>query len=157
MFYTADLEARKQMTQEKRLPCPCCGYIAPQRLYRVCAICAREDVYFQLNHPLQGGCANRVPLLEGQQNYLAFGACEERLKQNTRPPLPDEQRIEGWRPIDLRLDSSIVDPEIEDQKQRIIYWLFLGDVRKKHRLDASSDYYWSHLGDAFCVHHLKIA
>lgn len=131
---------------EKRFPCPCCGYLVhnePPGLHNICPICFWEDDGDQLAFPLHGGGANRVTLLQGQKNYLDFGACEERIKQYARPPLPDVRRAEGWRPIDLTLDGYIEDPVIEDKQQRFIYKMFLRDVRIKYAMDISSAYYWS--------------
>ncbi len=145
--YGADKGIWKNLVRKERgYPCPCCGYLVhdePSGLHNICPICFWEDDGEQLDFPLHGNGANRVTLLAGQKNYLDFGACEERRKPHVRVPLPDERSAEGWRPIDLTLDGCMEDPVIEDRQQRIIYKMFLRDIRMKYALDLSSRYYWS--------------
>ena len=59
----------------------------------------------QTRWPLMAGGANAVSLVEAQQNYLRFGATEERFRNKVRPPRDDEPLDSGWRPIDLTQDS----------------------------------------------------
>jgi aminoglycoside 6'-N-acetyltransferase I len=51
----------------------------------------------QLLDPTYSGGANRPSLLEGQLNYAAFGACEERGRAKARQPNSDEARDPRWR------------------------------------------------------------
>lgn len=116
-----------------RYPCCCCGYLVYSKLetYDICPICFWEADPDQNRDPLLDGLANKVSLVEGQKNYLAFGACEERIKDYVRPPLPDERQATGWRPIDLEqdiLDEPVLEPG------RGAFFL---------QIDPSSRYYWS--------------
>ena len=122
------------MTQEKRYPYPCCGYLVhdePPGSYDICPICFWEDDLWHVGFPLKGSGANEASMLEGQQNYLAFGACEERVKQFVRSPLPGEKRAEGWHVIDPAVDIS--DDSVEDWKHAQLAFF----------ADPLSIYYWS--------------
>ena len=98
---------RDQLRQENGYPCPCCGYLvfdeAPGS-YDICPLCFWEDDSSCLRFPLNIRGPNHVTLIEGQKNYLAFGACEERCKPFVRPPNPGELRDAEWRIIDLERD-----------------------------------------------------
>ena len=50
--------------------------------------------------------ANHVSLVEGQHNYLAIGASEERFKSLVRLPRLNEQHDPEWRLIDPVLDNT---------------------------------------------------
>ena len=56
------------------------------------------------------GGANRVSLVEAQQNYVNYGSSERRNRGQTRRPLAGEPRDEQWRPVDIRRDN-IEEPE----------------------------------------------
>jgi hypothetical protein len=87
-------------------PCLCCGFLMfsePSGSYGICSICFWEDDYVQLRSLAMGG-ANHVSLIEAQRNFAAIGACEERVLQYTRPPLPEDKRDPTWRPVDPTRD-----------------------------------------------------
>ncbi|AWK12914.1 CPCC family cysteine-rich protein [Streptomyces spongiicola] len=88
------------------LPCPCCGHqmFGEHWSYEICAVCYWEDDLVQLRWPWSFG-ANAVCLVEAQRNYQRFGATEERVLKNVRPPAQDEPLDPGWRPIDPSRDS----------------------------------------------------
>lgn len=87
-------------------PCPCCGYLVhdePPGSYNICPICFWEDDIAQLRFPEMGG-ANKVSLIQGQKNFAAIGACEERILEHVRPPLTADKSDPIWRPIDPQRD-----------------------------------------------------
>ncbi|SDX49922.1 CPCC family cysteine-rich protein [Paenibacillus sp. CF384] len=82
--------------------CPCCGYQTldeqPTGTYEICHICFWEDDGIQFHDPDYEGGANEVSLKQGQKNYLAFGACEERYKQFVTKPTQADVCDPNWRP-----------------------------------------------------------
>ena len=109
-------------------PCPCCGHVIfrePPGSYDICEICFWEDDIVMLRWPTSGGGANHVPLVEAQRNYAEFGAGERAHLAHVRPPKADEPVEDGWRPIDLELDSF--EPEgVHDapwpEDSTVLYW-----------------------------------
>jgi hypothetical protein len=69
-------------------------------------VCFWEDDAVQLEYAttLDGG-ANHTTLEVAQQNFLAYGACEQAACDHVRPPSEDEARDPQWRPIDPRIDQ----------------------------------------------------
>lgn len=89
--YTARLE-----NQPCRLPlrCPCCGCrtLDERGFYEICPVCFWEDDG-QDEHDadvVRGGPNGLLSLSQARANYLKFGACEERMRDNVRPPRPEE-------------------------------------------------------------------
>lgn len=78
--------------------CPCCGYDTFDPIdrgnYSICPICYWEDDPIQFKEPNLSGGANRVSLIEGQNNFLAFGACEYDMIKNVRKP----NNKDNWNP-----------------------------------------------------------
>lgn len=54
--------------------------------------------------PFRPGGANQWSLAEAQQNFLAYGACDQRGRRFVRPPADDEPLDPAWRPIDPATD-----------------------------------------------------
>ena len=81
---------------EERYQCPCCGYytIYLRGLHDICGVCGWRDDDFEEEYgqPVEDRPLgpNHVQLREARQNFLAFGASEERLRVRARPPRPDE-------------------------------------------------------------------
>jgi Cysteine-rich CPCC len=78
------------------------------------------------------GGANECSLIDGQQNYERFGACEERFKESVRLPKVSDIRDPQWRLIDTFGD-------------RVLQW----DRQEDHQLWQSARdtasicvYYW---------------
>jgi hypothetical protein len=92
----------------KRFPCPCCGYLVFDQgpgSYDICPICFWEDDAVQLEFATNGGGANKASLVEAQQNFATFGACERAVVRHVRAPSEDDERELNWRPIDLERDK----------------------------------------------------
>ena len=83
-------------------PCPCCGhqvFAEPPGSDDICMICFWEDDATQLRFPQLGNATNFVPLAEAQQNYLKFGAIEERFAGDVRKPTAEDALDPGFRPL----------------------------------------------------------
>jgi Cysteine-rich CPCC len=83
--------------------CVCCGYKTMYRqdhLWDICPVCFwQSDPVQNTDYDYKGG-ANRVSLREAQQNFIAFGACEESSKPFVRGPNNDEPKVENFNLID---------------------------------------------------------
>jgi RNAse (barnase) inhibitor barstar len=95
---------------DTRRPCPCCGHLVFNAedgwpgSYAICPVCFWEDDLVQFRWPTMAGGANRIPLVEAQQNFQSYGACDQRGRRFVRPATPDERVDPEWRPIDLARD-----------------------------------------------------
>lgn len=74
--------------------CPCCGLrtLDERGGYDICPVCFWEDDG-QDDHNadlVTGGPNGSLSLSIARQNYRSFGACEESMLENVRPPLPEE-------------------------------------------------------------------
>lgn len=107
-------------------PCVCCGYLTLSEepgSYEICSICFWEDDETQLIWPETGGGANKVSLVEAQQNYEKLGVSEPRLRQFVRPPTSGEGRDPGWRPIDMQLDDFASQQGLPwPEDGTVLYW-----------------------------------
>lgn len=78
----------------KKYPCPCCGYYTlpeePPGTYFVCPVCYWEDDEVQFGEPDYSGGANSISLNDARQNFRAYGAIEESIRDAVRPPMEDE-------------------------------------------------------------------
>ena len=121
----------------ERYPCPCCGHLVfdePPGSYGICAICFWEDDALQLRWPHSAVGANGVSLVEAQRNYASFGAMEQAFVSNVRPPNGDEPLDDGWRPVDLGIDTPDAEAAPVDGMS---YFLASQDEP-----DPESLYYW---------------
>ncbi|UCB44162.1 MAG: hypothetical protein JSV77_01420 [Dehalococcoidales bacterium] len=77
-----------------KYPCPCCGYLTlaqePPGTFLLCRVCRWEDDPIQVKDPDYTGGANRPSLNQARENFLKFGAKEERFIDKVRAPLPSE-------------------------------------------------------------------
>ncbi|MCB5164962.1 barstar family protein [Streptomyces bambusae] len=95
---------------DTRRPCPCCGHLVFDvedgwpGSYGICPVCAWEDDPVQFRWPFRAQGANRWSLAESQQNFRAYGACDQRGRRFVRPPADDEPLDPAWRPIDPATD-----------------------------------------------------
>ncbi len=91
-------------------PCPCCGYLVfgePPGSFDICPICFWEDDAVQLGFPDMAGGANGCSLIEGQQSFAEFGACEQRFKRSVRAPGDSVARDSDWRRLDPERDRYL--------------------------------------------------
>ncbi len=94
--YTARLNG-----QPRGLPlrCPCCGCktLGERGGYEICKVCFWEDDG-QDDYDadiVRRGPNGALSLSQARANYLRFGACEESMIDNVRPPLPHELPEQG--------------------------------------------------------------
>ena len=78
----------------ERFQCPCCGCLTLDEpfAYDICEVCYWEDDG-QNDHnadSVYGGPNGHLSLTQARANYRAFGACEESMIENVRPPRPEE-------------------------------------------------------------------
>lgn len=80
-------------------PCPCCGYRTlsekPPGTYLICPICCWEDA--AADNELD---SDEISLHWAQQNFLAFGACEQEWLDYVRAATPTDQRDPDWLTLD---------------------------------------------------------
>ncbi len=84
----------------QKYTCPCCGYKTIERedtFYDLCPVCFWETDPYQLANPEYSGGANQSSLIEAQQNFILFGACEKEDIFKIRMPLVDEIKDENFR------------------------------------------------------------
>jgi hypothetical protein len=74
--------------------CPCCHYktLEERGGYDICPVCfweddGQDDEDADTNRVFS---PNHMSLTRARENYRRFGACQERLIQHVRPPLPEE-------------------------------------------------------------------
>ena len=76
--------------------CPCCGHLtlAKRGDYEICPVCFWEDDGQDDPHSdeVLGGPNGELSLTQARSNYKAFGACEESMLANVRPPTAHEVR-----------------------------------------------------------------
>lgn len=119
---------RAWLERERVFPCPCCGHLVfdePPGSYNICPICFWEDDNIQLRWPDWAGGANAPSLIEGQRNVAVMGAMEHGFTGIVRGASDDEAREDGWRPVDLQLDSfepKGVSEAPWPQDLTVLYW-----------------------------------
>ena len=89
-----DTSVSKQLAPGVRHPCPCCGYITLETRgdFEICHVCFWEDdgQDNQDADGVRGGPNGKLSLTQARANFRAFGACEEKMKINVRPPTKEE-------------------------------------------------------------------
>ena len=90
--YTARVNARQR--RDLPLRCPCCGCktVSERTAFEICEVCFWEDDGQDDGDADEnrGGPNGSLSLTEARANYLRFGACEESMVENVRPPRPEE-------------------------------------------------------------------
>jgi hypothetical protein len=89
-----DYESKRKAV-EGVYPCPCCKHLTFDSVgeYDICPICFWEDDPVQEEKPDLAGGANKVSLVEAEQNFLKFGASEREFLKHCRQPLPAEMPV----------------------------------------------------------------
>lgn len=108
-------------------PCPCCGhqvFAEPPGSYDICMICFWEDDAAQLRFPQLADATNVVSLAEAQQNYVKFGAIEERFAGDVRKPTAEDALDPGFRPVSAEDDFETGPAEAEGPADTttLYYW-----------------------------------
>jgi hypothetical protein len=89
--YTARLNSQPR---DLPLRCLCCGCktLSERTAFEICEVCFWEDDGQDDGdaNDNRGGPNGSLSLAEARANYLRFGACEEKMVENVRPPRPDE-------------------------------------------------------------------
>lgn len=82
------------MTDFKRYPCHCCGYLTMDHggtcSFDICPICKWEDDNVQLGNPDFTGGANKMSLNQAKANFAKYGAKSFEDVKRARKPLPEE-------------------------------------------------------------------
>ena len=97
------------MTNERRFPCPVCGFLQfsePPGSFDICRLCGWEDDNVQLADPRYGGGANELSLAEAQRKALrTYPQQVRRVGEYERDP--------AWRPLrdDDTATANVADPE----------------------------------------------
>ena len=115
------------MMQDKKFPCPCCGYLMHESTgsSMICEICRWEDDVVQLRWPDYQGGANRLNLIESQANYQRFGAANEEFVSRAREPRADEKRDIGFRYVDPEIDNFESQDDVSGSwpsDYSLLYW-----------------------------------
>jgi cell wall assembly regulator SMI1 len=106
--------------------CPCCGYKTFDRedhLWEICEVCFWESCPIQDVEPLYLGGPNHTSLAEAQQNFIAFGACEESSLPSVRKQRKDEPKDENWNVFQPKDNQMILD-KLFDEAQKVMPNLF---------------------------------
>jgi len=86
----------------------------PPGSYEICEICRWEDDDIQLQDPSYSGGANKVSLIEGQENFKNTGVSAPLSKGSVRLPNDADVRDQKWYPIHSISEMSYSD--------HIYYW-----------------------------------
>ncbi len=131
------------MSDHKRYPCPCCGYLVfdePAGSFEICRICFWEDDDVQLAFPHMGGGANALSLIEAQKNYGRMKVSDGRFFGEGFGAAEGEEREEGWRMFDVSKDLSLNWMSEEDRRLwklerdgSVFYWWREGFWLKRGR------------------------
>lgn len=74
--------------------CPCCGHrtLVERAAFEICPVCFWEDDGQGDTDAdeVRGGPNHDLSLTVARRNYREFGACEQRVLQSARAPLPEE-------------------------------------------------------------------
>ena len=73
-----------------KINCPCCEHLTIEDEYDICPICFWEHDELMEEYPDITGGANIISLNQAKENYLLFGASENRFIKHVRPPKDNE-------------------------------------------------------------------
>ncbi len=88
------MAAIKTMTDFKRYPCLCCGYLTMWTdvtgSFDICEVCGWGDDNVQASKPDSPSGANRMSLNQARANFASYGAKSREALEWVRKPLPEE-------------------------------------------------------------------
>jgi hypothetical protein len=88
-------EPRDAKTNGSLFRCPCCHFrtLSERGGFEICNVCFWEDdgQDDQDAELVRGGPNGALSLAQARANFASFGACEERMMDNVRPPRDDER------------------------------------------------------------------
>lgn len=87
-------DSTRRPAEEGPSSCPCCGCLTldERGMHDICPVCFWQDEGLSEFDPERvGSGANcSLSLAQARENYQRFGACDESMKKNVRPPLAHE-------------------------------------------------------------------
>ncbi|WP_201788049.1 CPCC family cysteine-rich protein [Devosia insulae] len=79
------------------IACPCCAYLTlgDRGGFEICPVCYWEDDGQDDADAdvVRGGPNASLSLTQARQNFLLYGACEQRFREHVRGPLPTERTL----------------------------------------------------------------
>ncbi|TAF34698.1 MAG: hydrolase [Cytophagales bacterium] len=72
--------------------CACCGYYTITEIKETCPVCFWEEDFYQEEQIDDNGGPNLVSLRQSRENFLKFGAIEERFINDVRKPNNNEMK-----------------------------------------------------------------
>ncbi len=73
---------------DKKYPCRVCGCLTLEEKWDVCPVCFWEDDVEEEDRA--SGANHGLTIKQARENYRSFGACEEAMVDNVRPPFENE-------------------------------------------------------------------
>ncbi len=116
--------------------------------YEICHVCGWEDDISQLRFPMSLG-ANKVNLLEAQQNFEKYGYSNRALIHEKNVKTEEYTRDPDWRPINLTTDKILAAPQDADYFDRqpgVIQEESINDdkVQESYPDDLNKLQYWKY-------------
>ena len=117
-----------------KFTCPICGYkvfAEPPGSHDICPICGWEDDVVQLRFVKLAGGANKISLIEAQDNFRKNGIAKPHSSfiSLLRQPIADDEKDTKWRIFDPSIDDiEVAEPRKEygntypSRIEELYYW-----------------------------------